>query len=202
MAKLDLKKELKPLYHCSAQKPTRVEAPEARFLMIDGRGDPNTSPLSQGAVAALFGLAFKTKFASKKELGRDYVVMPLEGLWWAEDMADFDIDHKADWLWRLLIRQPDWIAPELVDSVRDQAAQKADPGLVSQIQLGVYNEGPAVQIMHRGPFADEGPTVARLHRFIDSQGWRISGRHHEIYLGDFRKAAPDKLRTIIRQPIA
>lgn len=200
MAKIDLKKELKHLYSVSAKKVTEVDIPALNYLMIDGKGDPNTSARFQEAVEALFPLAFGIKMASKKTLGIDYVVMPLEGLWWAEDMTNFSVEDKSQWQWRLLILQPEHITLEMVEAARTTVAAKKNPAALPDIRFEAYTEGPSAQILHIGPFADEGPTIARLHEEIEAAGHQRQGLHHEIYLSDLRRTAPEKLRTIIRQP--
>lgn len=170
--------------------------------MIDGRGDPNTSPTYASAVAAMFGLAYKAKFVSKRDLGRDFVVMPLEALWSADDYAAFtSARDKSKWDWTLMILQPDWIEAEYVDAGRDAVAAKAGDD-AHVVRLERFDEGLSVQTLHIGPYDAEGPVLARLHdEFVPTNGLRLAGRHHEIYLGDVRRTAPEKLRTILRQPV-
>lgn len=200
MIKIDLKKELKGFYSASAQKVVEINVPAMNYLMIDGAGDPNTSARFQEAVEALFPLAFGIKMASKKALGIGYVVMPLEGLWWAEDMTGFSVEDKSEWLWRLLILQPDHITEEMVEAARQTLATKKNPTALADIRFESYTEGPAAQILHLGAFAEEGPTITRLHEQIEAAGHEREGLHHEIYLSDMRRTAPEKLKTIIRQP--
>jgi hypothetical protein len=203
--KLDLTKELKHLYFPSPKAPVMVEVPVLNYLMIDGHGDPNTSPVYQAAVEALYTLSYTLKFAIKKAEATDYAVMPLEGLWWVEDMAQFTTTDKSAWDWTMMIVQPEPVTAEWVERARAEAIKKKGPGetaqAVSRIRFEPYAEGRAAQIMHLGPYSAEGPTVARLHAFIAQQGFALRGRHHEIYLGDPRRTAPEKLKTVIRQPV-
>jgi hypothetical protein len=202
--KIDLKKEDRTLYGPSSKAFSVVEVPEQLFLMIDGRGDPNGPAFGQ-AVEGLFAVAYGVKFLSKKDPGIDYVVMPLEGLWWAEDMAVFDPEQgdRAQWLWRAMIRQPDHVTAEMVaEGVAKARAKGKGGGRVAEIRLEWFAEGPAVQIMHLGPFSEEGPTIRRMHQeFLPSQNLVENGHHHEIYLSDIRRTAPEKLRTVLRQPV-
>lgn len=204
VAKIDLKKQYRELYAASPEKAVLVDVPEQKILAIDGKGDPNTSPAFQQGVETLFPVAFKTKFLSKKELGRDYVVMPLEGLWWADDMADFTTDNRENWLWRLFIVQPDFISSELIEAARTEVKHKKNPPALDKLCFETLHEGTSVQILHVGPYADEGPTIDRLHSFAREQNCSFDGlvqKHHEIYLSDMRRTAPEKLRTILRQPV-
>jgi hypothetical protein len=201
MPKLDFKKELKHLYRPSAKKFTVVDAPPMSFLMIDGRGNPNTAPEYADAVEALYTVAYKLKFMSKKTLNRDYVVPPLEGLWWAEDMNAFTAENKDAWLWTMMIMQPEWISAQLFDEARAQVKKAKNPSALPKMRLESYHEGLSAQIMYLGAYADEGPTIAQMHAFIADNGYKPAGKHHEIYLSDPRKVAPEKLKTILRQPI-
>lgn len=202
MEKIDYKRELKEVYKPSAKQPVFVEVPTLNFLMVDGKGDPNTAQAYQEAVEALFGVAYALKFMIKKgEQAVDYTVMPLEGLWWVEDMTRFSITDKSDWLWTAMIMQPAWVTRAHVDRACEQAAKKKAPASLSRLRFESFAEGYCAQILHVGPFAAEGPTIELLHAFIAENGCELSGKHHEIYLSDFRKAAPEKLQTIIRQPV-
>jgi hypothetical protein len=204
VTKRDYKKDLKDLYNPSAKEVAIVDVPDMLFLMIDGIGDPNHSAAYQQAVEALYSLAYTLKFQLKKGHGLDYVVLPLEGLWWTPDMREFSVDHKENWHWTMLIGQPEEVTTEEYQRALIQAQHKKENPAVSQIRLERFYEGPAAQIMHLGPYAAEGPTVARLHAFIHEHGYRFNGidqKHHEIYLSDPRRAVPEKMRTIIRQPV-
>ncbi len=201
---VDLKKELKHLYNPSARQPSLVDVPAFNFLMIDGTGNPNTSVFYREAVQALYTLAFTLKFMLKKgEQGIDYAVLPLEGLWWADDMAAFSLERREDWRWTMMIAQPEWITAEMVQVALAQVARKPDaPAALAQVRFEAYHEGRSAQIMHIGPYAAEAPTIAALHEFIAGQGYQRRGRHHEIYLGDPNKTRPENLKTVIRQPVA
>jgi len=201
MSKIDFKKELKHLYQPSAKEFVVVDVPPMNFLMVDGHGDPNTAQEYQDTVEALYAVSYKLKFVSKKELGKDYVVPPLEGLWWAEDMETFTTARdKSAWDWTMMIMQPQWITQEMVEAAVKQVEKKGLPAL-SKLYLETYHEGLAVQILHIGPYDDEGLTIARMHAFIGENGCEPAGKHHEIYLSDPRKAAPEKLKTVLRQPV-
>lgn len=202
MSKIDFKKELKTLYRPSKKEFELIEVPEMQFLMIDGKGDPNTSAEYTEAIQMLYPLAYRIKFISKKELDRDYVVPPLEGLWWVADMRQFSVDKKSEWLWTMMIMQPDWIEAATFERARVEVAQKKGLPGVERIRLEKYHEGLSVQIMYLGSYADEAPTLKRMHdEFIPSQGLQMAGKHHEIYLSDPRKVAPERLKTILRQPV-
>jgi hypothetical protein len=202
MQKIDLRKEWKHLYKPSPKKVEIVDVPQMNFLMIDGRGDPNTSQEFQEAVEALFGVSYTAKFMVKKgEIAVDYSVMPLEGLWWMDDMAEFSIERKHEWKWTAMIMQPEYVSADLLQTAMAQVEKKKNPAALSKLRFESYHEGEAAQILHIGPFAEEGPTIAKIHQFIEDNGYALSGKHHEIYLSDFRRAAPEKLKTIIRQPL-
>jgi hypothetical protein len=200
--KIDFKKELKHLYQPSTREFVVVDVPPMQFLMVDGRGDPNTAQEYKDAIEALYPVAYKLKFMSKKELEQDYGVLPLEGLWWAEDMETFTTRRdKSLWHWTMMIMQPEWITQEMFEEALRQVQKKGLPAL-SKVRLETYHEGLSVQIMHIGSYDDEGPTLHRMHHeFVPQNGLEMSGTHHEIYLSDFRKVAPEKLKTVLRQPV-
>ena len=201
MKKINFKKELAEFYNPSKTKVRLVDVPAMNFLMIDGKGDPNTSPAYAAAIEALFAVSYTLKFTIKKgEMAIDYGVMPLEGLWWVEDMRNFDPEKKEDWLWTAMIMQPDFITKEMVQDALDTVRMKKNPEALAKIRFETFREGPSAQIMHIGPFSEEGPTIKKVHDHIHSQGFDLTGKHHEIYLSDIRRAAPEKWRTIIRQP--
>ncbi|MGM7666218.1 GyrI-like domain-containing protein [Microbacterium sp. A93] len=180
-----------------------VDVPELSYLMIDGHGDPNTSPEFTTAVEALYPVAYALKFASKNTLDRDYTVMPLEGLWWADDHAAFTASRdKSKWDWTLMIMQPDWIDHEMfADAVAKAAAKKAEARF-HEVRFGSFTEGACVQTLHVGAFDDEGPVLAEMHDgFIPQHGLQMTGKHHEIYFSDPRKGDPAKRRTLLRQPV-
>ena len=172
-----------------------------QFLMVDGHGDPNTAQEYQDALAALYAVAYKIKFNSKK-IGKDYVVPPLEGLWWADAMELFSTQRdKSTWDWTMMIMQPEWIMLDMVDQATAQVKDK-DLAALPRLRLQNYHEGISAQIMHIGSYDDEGPSLIRLHKsWIPENGYEENGKHHEIYLSDPRRIAPEKLKTILRQPI-
>ena len=202
MQKVDLKKELKHLYIPSVKEINLVDVPPMNFVMIDGSGDPNTAQEYQDAIEALYAISYAIKFAVKKEQGIDYGVMPLEGLWWADNMSLFTTS-KDIWKWTAMIMQPEYVTQALFEATLEQVKKKKSlPGL-ARARFDKFNEGQSAQIMYIGPFADEGPTIEKIHEFIKAQGYEFDGlkqKHHEIYLSDPRKAAPEKLKTVIRQP--
>ncbi|HUU06691.1 MAG TPA: GyrI-like domain-containing protein [Patescibacteria group bacterium] len=200
MKKIDFKKELKHLYQPSAKEVVLVEVPAMNFLMVDGEGDPNTSRSYQESVEALFSVAYTIKFKVKKTLAIDYGVLPLEGLWWADDMAKFSVADKAGWKWTMMIMQPEFVNAAMVRETIAEVKKKKDLPALAFLRCAPFNEGKCAQILHIGPFSAEGPTIARVHAFIASVG-KLSGKHHEIYLSDIRKADPAKWKTVIRQPL-
>ena len=196
----DFKREL-DCYKARRGRFDVVEVPPLQFLMIDGAGDPNTDPQYSATLETLYPMAYKLKFFNKKELGRDYTVMPLEGLWWADDMAAFTVGRdKAQWLWTMMIMVPGWIEAEHVEVVRAAVGEKA-PRL-ADLRVETFDEGLSVQTLHVGRFDDEGPVLQQMHEeAIVGAGYALAGKHHEIYLSDARRTAPEKLRTILRQPV-
>jgi hypothetical protein len=201
MTKLDLKQQLKHLYQPSAKEVVLVDVPPMNYLMVDGEGDPNTSQAYADAVEALFAVAYTIKFVVKKgDLAIDYGVMPLEGLWWAEDMANFSVDDKSNWQWTMMIMQPDFVTEALVNTAIAEVTKKKNPAAIAKVRFAPFTEGSCAQILHIGPFSAEGPTIEKVHQFIAARG-NLAGKHHEIYLSDIRKADPAKWKTIIRQPM-
>jgi hypothetical protein len=201
--KRDLKKELKHLYGPLAKTVTLVDVPPLNFLMIDGMGDPNMAQAYQDAVETLYAAAYALKFMSKNDPGIDYVVMPLEGLWWAEPIEKFSLDRRDLWRWTAMIMQPDHITAEMVEKAVAQARAKKNPPSLDKLRFDMYHEGLAAQILYTGPYAEEGPTIQRIHEWIEAQGYTYHGAkaHHEVYLSDPRRTAPEKLKTVIRQPM-
>ncbi|MBB5906899.1 GyrI-like domain-containing protein [Actinoalloteichus hymeniacidonis] len=200
--KIDFKKTLDS-YQAVRGRFRVLELPERQYLMIDGHGDPNSSPAFAASIEALYPVAYKLKFASKRDLGRDYVVPPLEGLWWAEDMDSFTtVRDKSQWDWTLLLMVPDWLDQDAFAAAVRQAGAKNPPDRLDRIRLETLAEGRCVQTLHVGSFDEETELLKRLHTgFIPDEGLRMVGKHHEIYLSDFRKTAPERLRTILRQPV-
>ena len=196
---LDLKKDIVG-YTARPSRFDIVRIPPLRFLMADGHGDPNTSADYREAIAALYPMAYALKFLSRSELGRDHVVMPLEALWWSDDMDTFTISRdKSRWDWTLMIMVPDWILAEHIDAARATTTRRGRRA--DRVRFGQLDEGMCVQTLHVGSYDDEGPVLASLHHVIHEQGLQLGGRHHEIYLSDARRTAPSKLRTILRQPV-
>jgi hypothetical protein len=201
MEKIDLKKDLKHLYRQSAREVVQVEVPTFRFLMIDGQGDPNTSQEFAQAVEALFSVSYTAKFMIKKgPQGLDYAVMPLEGLWWADDMSAFATNDKAKWKWTVIIMQPPFVRDEVIEAAIVEVRRRKSLPSLDRLRLENFSEGLCAQVLHVGPFSEEGPTIERLHEFIDTRTGR-TGKHHEIYLSDIRRADPKKWKTIIRHPM-
>ncbi len=213
MSKLDLKKELKHLYLPSVRKVVIVDVPEMQFIMIDGRilaGEtPETSTEFEQAIGALYGLSYTLKFMSKlrEENPIDYTVMALEGLWWTEKMtADselgtFDFDPDNDWLFTLMMLQPEHISSEMYEEALGQVEEKRPNPALKKARLENFDEGFSMQIMHKGPYAEEPQTIEKMLAFARENGYRLRGKHHEIYIGDPRRAKPENLKTVLRQPI-
>lgn len=203
MEKMDLKKTLKHLYQPSAKEIVCVDVPEMNFLMVDGEGDPNTSQSFSDAIEALYPVSYTLKFMVKKgEMGVDYGVLPLEALWWADDMSAFTTGNKDVWKWTLMIMQPEFITREMVKEAMEEVARKKKPVSLPLVRFESFKEGKAAQTMHIGHFSEEGPTIEKVHSFIENNGSRRVGKHHEIYLSDLRRVAPEKWKIIVRQPMS
>jgi hypothetical protein len=200
--KIDFKKSL-DAYRARKGVFRVLEVPPLQYLMIDGHGDPNASPAFTGAIEALYPLAYALKFASKRELDRDFVVMPLEGLWWADDHASFTTARdKSQWSWTLMLMQPDWIDDAMFADAVATASAKNKASRIDDVRLRTLTEGLSVQTMHVGAYDDEAPVLAQLHdEFIPRNALSMTGLHHEIYFSDPRKGDPSKRRTILRQPV-
>lgn len=202
MAKIDFKKELKQFYSAK-QTPVMVTVPPMNFIMVGGTGDPNTSQDFADGVEALYGTAYTLKFAMKTDQPAGYfefVVPPMQGLWWM-DPGPFDPNAKDKWQWTVMIMQPDFVTKDMIANAVTALKAKKNPPAADKIHYESYDEGLAVQILHVGPYAQEGPTIQKLHAFAKENGCKLRGKHHEIYLSDPRKTAPEKLKTIIRQPV-
>ncbi len=201
--KIDFKRTIAS-YHARRDVLELVDVPDLQYLMVDGHGDPNTTPEFAAAVAALYPVAYALKFASRRELGRDHVVMPLEGLWWADDMESFTATRdKSRWDWTLMIMLPDWVDTAMFESTVAKTAAKDRPARLDEVRLERLSEGTCVQTLHVGSYDDEAELLARMHKeFIPDHGLRMTGRHHEVYLSDARRVPPEKRRTILRQPVA
>ena len=201
MIKVDFKKTMKHLYN-PPKKFATVDVPDMQFLMADGHGDPNTAQAYKNAVEALYAVAYKIKFVSKETLQKDFTVPPLEGLWWADDMETFITRDKSQWDRTMMIMTPDWIGETIFDDVVSQVRKAKNPSALNKIRLERFHEGLSVQIMHVGSYDAEGPILAEMHaQFIPDNGYCENGKHHEIYLSDPRRVAPEKLKTVLRQPI-
>ena len=199
-AKVDFRKTLKDLYHPQPGGFHIVDVPAMNFLMIDGCGNPNLSAEYQKAVESLYALSYAIMFSLKKE-GKEYVVPPLEGLWWMENMVEFTLANKDRWKWTMMIMQPEWVTSDRVKRVREQVfAKKKLPSLL-EVYFDTYPEGLSLQVLYTGAYENEAPLIAEMHQYIHAHGFSPSGKHHEIYLGDPRKTPAEKLRTILRQPI-
>lgn len=200
--KVDFKKALDS-YRAQRGRFRILDVPDMQYLKVDGTGDPNTSPAFAEAVGALYPVAYTLKFASKRDLGRDYVVPPLEGLWWAEDMDVFTTARdKSRWDWTIMLMVPDWIDRAMFGMAVEHVEAKDPPVRLDDVHLETLSEGRCVQTLHVGSFDDEAEVLSRLHQeFIPQNGLRMTGKHHEIYLSDFRRVTPDKRRTILRQPV-
>ena len=202
MDKYDYMKELGSLYKVSSKECSSVDVPSMSFLMIDGMGDPNTSVEFASACEALFAVSYSVKFFVKKELGQvDYRVFPLEGLWFADDMDAFIEERKEEYKWTLMICQPQWVDAKIIDEQIKVLKGKKDIETLSKIRYETYSEGLSAQILHVGPFSQEGPTIQRLSDYIEREGKTRHKKHHEIYLSDVRRTAPQRWKTIIRQPM-
>ncbi|TXJ04580.1 MAG: hypothetical protein E6Q27_07730 [Aeromicrobium sp.] len=200
--KIDFKKTFST-YHAKVGVFDIVEVPIQRFLMVDGAGDPNTSPAYVDALEVLYPFSYALKFHSKRELERDYVVPPLEGLWWAEDMSSFTSERdKNAWQWTMMLYVPEWLSADDVEVARLSAGKKQRPSALDKVRFETLDEGLCVQTLHIGSYEDEGPVLQRMHNDVmTTEELTMTGKHHEIYLSDPRRVAPEKLRTILRQPV-
>ncbi|SEQ54163.1 GyrI-like domain-containing protein [Microlunatus flavus] len=202
MGKSDLRREI-TTYTAPRGRFQLVVVSPARYLALDGRGDPNSAPAYRDALATLYPVAYRLKFTSKTVLDRDYTVMPLEALWWSDDMDTFTTARdKSRWHWRLLNLVPSWLGAEDVAAARRTVARSGHAPLVDALRYEPLDEGLVVQTLHVGPYDDEGPVLAAMHEHVAAEGYALSGRHHEVYLSDPRRTAPARLRTILRQPVA
>lgn len=202
MDTIDLSKDLKPLYSPPEGKFVIVDVPKLSFLMVDGEGDPNKAVAYRDAIEALYSLAYTAKFQLK--LGpkkTDFRVMPLEGLWWADDLAVFVGGDRNKWKWTMMIAVPGVVDANVLASARAKAGEKKDLPALRRLRLEPFREGKAVQTLYFGPYSGEGSTIAAMHRFAEENGYKLREKHHEIYLSDPRRTAPEKLKTILRQPI-
>ncbi len=201
--KTDYKKNLKAFYNPSAKAISEVVVPKMNFLMIDGQGSPRECKAWSDAIECLYPVAYSLKFSIKKSTGFDYGVMPLEGLWWADDMNDFTAGNREKWRWTLMIMQPDVVTRETYEKALVDVNSKKRLACIDQLRFESFEEGRSAQIMHLGPFSEEGHNIMKIHHYIENVKGTFEGKlhkHHEIYLSDMRKVSPEKMKTILRQP--
>ncbi|TWU51577.1 GyrI-like domain-containing protein [Rubripirellula reticaptiva] len=199
--KVDFKKSIAS-YKAKSGQFSVIEVPTMNFIAINGDKGPASKEFT-AAIETLYPVAYHLKFMSKRSLEKDYVVPPLEAIWWARDMDAFTTKFdQSQWEWTAMIMVPDWITDAMVQSsLSDVTAKKAPPS-IDKLRLTQIDEGICVQTMHIGSYSDEGPVLKEMHeKFIPNNGLQMRGKHHEIYFNDFRKVAPEKLRTMLRQPV-
>ena len=198
--KLDFKKHLKELYQPTHKEFSIVDVPRMKFVMLDGEGDPDSEAFGR-AMQWIFSVSYPIKFIAKKRMGKDFVMAPPEALWWADDMDDFIHGNRDQWKWQLMIVMADWVTQDMyLEGVAK--GQKKLGEVPESLRFADFEEGKCVQIMHIGPYVDEAPVIARMHKeFIPAMGFVENGHHHEIYLNDARRTAPEKLKTVLRQPV-
>ena len=201
--KLDYKKEFPDLYKPSLKEPTIIKIPKMMFFMIDGTGDPNTSEEYKEIVQLLYNISYalKMKVIKKETPSKDYVVPPLEGLWYMPKMEEWSMDEKDKWEWTMMIRIPDFVKDSQIKKAMKILKETKNPSSFSKLRYEQYNEGICVQIMYLGPYDEEPPTIKKMHQFAEKNGYNLNGHHHEIYLSDPRRVEPERLKTILRQPI-
>ncbi len=201
LAKIDFKKALPDLYTAPRDRFVSVDVPAMQFVMVDGAGDPNTAPAYKQAIEWLYSTSYALKFAAKAAVKKDYAVPPLEGLWWADDPADFVTRRKDRWRWTMMIMAPEFFDRPMFEAAVEKSKKKLGAPPAS-LRFERFDEGRCLQILHIGSYDDEAPTLARLHdEVMPSQGLTFAGRHHEIYLSDARRTEPAKLKTSLRQPV-
>lgn len=203
MEKFDFKKQYAPLWRASHKEPVFITVPALPYIMVNGKGDPNTSGIFQQAIEALYGTAYSIKFSLKKDpsVPRDFSISALEGLWWMNDGSEFSLQKKDEWMWTLMVMMPPFVNQEHVDKAKNSVKAKKDNPIIDQLRFELFEEGDCAQILHIGPYSEEEPTIQKLTAFINVNEKNFRGKHHEIYLGDPRRSSPEKLRTIIRHPI-
>jgi len=201
VTEIDLRKEFKQLYNPPVKEVVLVEVPDLAFLMVDGMGDPNTAQDYQDSLACLYNVSYTLKFLIKKEMSIDYPVMALECLWWTDNILEFSADNKDIWKWTSMIMQPACVTAERVSRVCEELKHKKDLPALPKLRFEHFHEGLSAQIMHIGPYVAEKPTIDKIHAYIKEHGYTLNGKHHEIYLGDPRRAAPEKLKTVVRQAV-
>jgi hypothetical protein len=197
--KIDLKKELKTLYNPPSKEVSFVDVPDLNFLLVDGQGAPSSQQYTD-AVQTLYPLAYALKFMIKKAKAIDYGVMPLEGLWWMDNMTQFNVDSKDKWKWTAMIMQPKYVTETDFNAAVEQVKKKNLP-VINKVRFECFHEGKAAQILHNGPYSAEAPNIQKIHTAIKAAGHQLSGKHHEIYLNNPAATAPEKLKTVLRQPM-
>ena len=200
MVKIDIKKQMMDLYSPRGKNIQFLDVPEMNFIAIDGTGDPNKAPYFQAA-ETLFSIAYTIKFMVRKETGTDYGVMPLESLWWADNLADFATGKREGWKWTALIMQPEHVTEKFFNSSVEKLKTGRNPPALAKARFQAFREGLCAQVMYRGPYSEEGPVITGIHDFIKQQGYKLRGNHHEIYLNDPNRTQPENLKTILRQPV-
>lgn len=199
--KADLRREI-TTYAAPRGRFEVVVVGAAHYLAVEGQGDPNSAPAYRDALATIYPVAYRLKLTSKTVLDRDYTVMPLEALWWSDDLTTFtSARDKARWRWRLLNLVPSWLDAGHVAAARTAVARAGNAPALDALRYEPLDEGLVVQTLHVGPYDDEGPVLVAMHQHAADQGLALRGRHHEVYLSDPRRTAPARLRTILRQPV-
>ena len=201
MTKVDFKKTMKALYDAPRGRFVQIDVPKLRYVMVDGRGNPNSAPSYKTSIEWLFSTSYAMKFSAKREVDRDYVVPPLEALWWADDPADFVARRKDAWQWTMMIMAPDFVGQDIYEAAVTKTHDKL--GVPPEtLRLEPLTEGACLQTLHIGSYDDEGPILAQLHdELMPTQKLTFNGKHHEIYLSDPRRTPAAKLKTILRQPV-
>ncbi len=196
--KLDLKKEQKDIFSVKEHEYKKVTCQKSYYIALDGKGDPNNNEEYQNIVGTLYKMAYSIKMDCKKK-DLDFVVMPLTGLWWSENIKDFTEELKENWMWTMMIQVPDFITKETVEEIKDKL--KGESNYIDKIRFIETKETEAFGTLYIGAYKDEGDTIKRLHETIREAGYRISGKHEEIYLSDPRRVEESKLKTIIKQSV-
>ncbi|MDP4089824.1 MAG: GyrI-like domain-containing protein [Bacillota bacterium] len=209
MEKMDYKKEYKDLYVPSNKKPVLIDVPEMKFVMVDGCGDPNNNPEFEKSVEALYSVSYAIKMLPKKGIVPEgyieYVVPPLEGLWWIEGSDKFSFTERENWRYTLMIRQPEFVTAELFQQCLMETKRKKNNEKLEEVGFESFTEGLCVQMMHIGPYATEPETKEVMENFLTENARRDETgavrKHHEIYLSDPRKGDPEKRKTVLRIPV-
>jgi hypothetical protein len=206
METIDFKKD--STYKAKTE-PEIVEVPKMLFVMVDGTGGPESSDKSetefQKAMQVIFGIVYTIKFWDKKyPVPKGYAkftMAPIEGLWWSGDGQNFDMNNQKNWKWTVMLRLPEFVTPDFFNEVVANCVDNKKSDIYKKARLEYFTEGSSVQIMHIGPYDQEAPNIEKMHAFARESGYELVGKHHELYFGDPRRTAPEKLRTILRQPV-